>query len=74
MPRKVRQLIADVEQAGMVFRPRRGKGSHRVYKHEASGTQVTISGHTGDDATPGQERHVREALETIRRWKQAREA
>jgi predicted RNA binding protein YcfA (HicA-like mRNA interferase family) len=70
MPRKVRQLIADAEAAGMVYQPRRAKGSHRLYEHEASGTQLTISGHTGDDADHYQERQLRQALETIRRWRQ----
>lgn len=74
MPRKVRQLIADVKQAGMVLLPERGKGSHRIFKHLESETQVTISGHTGDDADRYQERDVREALEKIRRWQQEREA
>jgi predicted RNA binding protein YcfA (HicA-like mRNA interferase family) len=73
-PRKVRQLIAEVERAGMVLLPDRGKGSHGVFKHLESGAQVTISGHAGDDADRCQEGHVREALEAIRRWQQEREA
>ena len=74
MPRKVRQLIADVKRAGMVLLPDRGKGSHRIFKHQESGTQVTISGHTGDDADRYQEGHVHEVLEKIRRWQQERES
>ena len=74
MPRKVRQLIADVKRVGMVLLPDRGKGSHRIFMHRESGTQVTISGHTGDDADRYQEGHVREALEAIRLWRQEREA
>jgi predicted RNA binding protein YcfA (HicA-like mRNA interferase family) len=74
MPRKVRQLIADVKREGMALLPQRGKGSHRIFKHLESGTEVTISGHTGDDADHYQERDVREAIATIRRWKKEREA
>jgi predicted RNA binding protein YcfA (HicA-like mRNA interferase family) len=70
MPRKVRQLIADVKRAGMVLLPDRGKGSHRIFKHLASGTEVTISGHTGADAQPYQERDVREAIIEIRQFEQ----
>ena len=74
MPRKIRQLIADVKRAGMMLLPDRAKGSHRIFKHLESGTQVTISGHTGDDADRYQEDHVREALEKIRRWQHDRES
>lgn len=74
MPRKVRQLIAEVKKAGMVLIPGRGKGSHRLYEHTPSGTQVYLSGHTGADADRYQEDDVRKALEKIRLWKQEREA
>ena len=60
MPRKVRQLIADLEQAGFVNRG--GKGSHRNYIHP-KGMRVTISGHPRDDALPYQERQERRRIE-----------
>ena len=60
MPRKVRQLIADLTSAGFVDRG--GKGSHRNYTHP-KGVRVTISGGLGDDAKHYQERDVRRALE-----------
>lgn len=63
MPRKVRQLIADLEEAGFVNRG--GKGSHRNFTHP-KGMRVTLSGHPGDDAKPFQERDVRRALETVK--------
>ena len=59
MPRKVRQLIADLERAGFVNRG--GKGSHRNFTHP-KGQRVTVSGGTGDDAKHYQERDVRRAL------------
>ncbi len=59
MPRKVRELIADLEKAGFVNRG--GKGSHRNYTHP-KGLRVTISGGLGDDAKHYQERDVRRAL------------
>lgn len=59
MPRKVRQLIADLERAGFVNRG--GKGSHRNFLHP-SGARVTLSGHPGDDARPYQEREVRRGI------------
>ena len=60
MPRKVRQLIADLTKAGFVDRG--GKGSHRNFTHP-NGVRVTISGGLGDDAKHYQERDVRRALE-----------
>ena len=63
MPRKVRQLITDLEQAGFVNRG--GKGSHRNFVHP-KGVRVTFSGGTGDDAMHYQERDVKRALGTVK--------
>src|SRR2546428_13086016 len=60
MPRKVRQLFADLEKAGFVNRG--GKGSHRNFTHP-KGVRVTLSGGPGDDARHYQERDVRRALD-----------
>ena len=60
MPRKVRQLIGDLEKAGFVNRG--GKGSHRNFIHP-KGPRVTISGHLHDEALPYQERQVRRSIE-----------
>lgn len=54
MPRKIRELRADLRKAGFSFRP--GKGSHTVWTHVAlPGFAVTLSGHDGDDADRYQE-------------------
>jgi predicted RNA binding protein YcfA (HicA-like mRNA interferase family) len=63
MPRKVRQLISDLEKAG--FENRGGKGSHRNFTHP-KGLRVTISGGPGDDAKHYQERDVRRALDAVK--------
>jgi len=63
MPRKVRQLIADLEQAG--FQNRGGKGSHRNFTHP-KGVRVTVSGGTGDDAKHYQERDVKRAVAAVK--------
>ena len=60
MPRKIRELLRELERAGFVNRG--GKGSHRNYEHP-SGPRVTISGQEGDDAKSYQEREVRQAIE-----------
>ena len=63
MPRKVRELIADLLKAGFVNRG--GKGSHRNFIHPR-GPRVTISGQTGADARHYQERKVHQAIEESR--------
>ena len=60
MPRKIRQLIADLQQAG--FLNRGGKGSHRNFEHPRGG-RVTVSGNPGHDAKPYQEKEVRRKIE-----------
>lgn len=63
MPRKVRELIRDLERAGFVNRG--GKGSHRNYLHPR-GVRITISGGLGDDAKRYQERDMEKALRKAR--------
>jgi predicted RNA binding protein YcfA (HicA-like mRNA interferase family) len=60
MPRKIRDLLRDLKASGFIDRG--GKGSHRNLKHP-SGVKITISGNSGEDAKPYQERAVRRALE-----------
>jgi predicted RNA binding protein YcfA (HicA-like mRNA interferase family) len=64
VPRKIRQLVLDLEGAGFV-RMQGGKGSHRKFRHLKFPGFVLISGHDGDDAQPYQEKHVRNALRHI---------
>lgn len=61
MPRKIRDLIADLEAAG--FKNRGGKGSHRNFIHPKVVKPVTLSGKTGEDAKRYQERSVNKAIE-----------
>lgn len=63
MPRKLRELIGDLERAGFVNRG--GKGSHRNFTHP-KGVRITMSGHSGDDAKHYQERDVRRALAAVK--------
>jgi len=55
MPRKIRQLIKELEQAGFIDRG--GKGNHRNFIHP-KGVVITISGKLGDDAKHYQKREV----------------
>ena len=55
MPRKIRQLIKELEKAGFINRG--GKGSHRNFIHP-KGTAITVSGKLGDGAKRYQEKEV----------------
>ncbi|MCO5052513.1 MAG: type II toxin-antitoxin system HicA family toxin [Verrucomicrobiae bacterium] len=61
MPRKIRQLVADLEQAGFMLVPG-GKGSHRKFRHAKFPGAVILSGQGGDDAQHYQEKQVRNAI------------
>jgi len=60
MPRKVRELIAELKKHGFVDRG--GKGSHRNFTHPQVARPVTISGDPGDDAKKYQEKAVKAAI------------
>ena len=60
MPKKVRELIAQLEKAGFVNKG--GKGSHRKFVHPNAALPVVISGKLGADARKYQERAVAQAL------------
>jgi predicted RNA binding protein YcfA (HicA-like mRNA interferase family) len=61
VPPKIRELIAQLENAGFVDRG--GKGSHRNYVHPKVARPITISGKSGDDAKRYQVRAVELAIE-----------
>ncbi len=63
MPRKIRQLIADLEKVGFVNRG--GRGSHRNFLHPICPYIVRISGNPSADALPYQEKDVKRALKEI---------
>jgi len=65
MPRKVRELVADLLANGFLEVVGGGKGSHRKFVHDRYPGALTVSGHVGDDAKPYQEKQVRKALEEI---------
>jgi len=60
MPKKLRELIRELEMAEFIDRG--GKGSHRNFIHP-SGVILTLSGRPGDDAKPYQIKLVRQKIE-----------
>jgi len=67
LPRKVRELVKDLMDAGFAILPGGGKGSHRKFTHPEYPGAVTLSGRDGDDAKGYQERQVRRAIEDVNR-------
>jgi predicted RNA binding protein YcfA (HicA-like mRNA interferase family) len=64
VPQKVRELIAELEQAGFVNRG--GRGSHRNFVHPKVALPITISGSLGSDAKQYQVRAMKLAIEESR--------
>jgi predicted RNA binding protein YcfA (HicA-like mRNA interferase family) len=64
VPRKVRELKADLRRAGCTERA--GKGSHTVWLHPLVTSRFVLSGGDGDDAKPYQERKLRAFLDALR--------
>lgn len=60
MPRKIRELMAELERAG--FSNRGGKASHRNFVHPKVAKPVVISGKPGADARHYQEKAVKLAI------------
>ncbi|MBS3963588.1 MAG: type II toxin-antitoxin system HicA family toxin [Methylomonas sp.] len=65
MPKKIRELINELEKAGFINRD--GKGSHRNFVHRSLMKSVVISGKAGDDAKKYQERAVEAAIEELKK-------
>ena len=67
MARKIRELIQDLVEAGFYEIKGSGKGSHRKYTHSLYPGAVTISGKSGEDSRPYQEKQVRYAIEEVKK-------
>jgi predicted RNA binding protein YcfA (HicA-like mRNA interferase family) len=61
VPRKIRQLVKDLREAGFCL-VSGGKGSHRKFAHRNVLVPAIIPGHDGDDAKPYLEKHVAEKI------------
>jgi predicted RNA binding protein YcfA (HicA-like mRNA interferase family) len=66
MPRKIRELIADLESAGF-FAVKGGKGSHRKFRHPRFPGAVILSGKAGADAQHYQEKQIQNAIRDVTR-------
>jgi len=60
MPKKIRDLLKDLQKAG--FELDRQKGSHRQFKHPSLAGIITLAGAEGDDAKTYQERQIADVI------------
>jgi len=65
MPKKVRELISQLEKAGFIDKG--GKGSHRKFVHPNVALPIVISGKLGSDARKYQEKAVARALKEAKK-------
>ena len=66
MPRKIRELVAELERAGWMHTGG-GKGSHRKFAHSRSRRKIILSGASGADAHPYLEKLAKQALLEVRK-------
>lgn len=66
MPRKIRDLLKLLNDAGLTEIPGAGKGSHRKLVHSKYPGAVTVSGKPGDDTKQYQEKQVAQAIDVVR--------
>ena len=67
MPRKIRELVKDLRDAGFSLVAGAGKGSHKKFMHANFEGAVTLSGQDGEDAKEYQEKQVRRAIEEVQK-------
>ena len=65
VPKKIRELLKDLRNAGFEQIPGGGKGSHRKFVHPGYTGAVTVSGAEGADAKSYQEKQIRKAIEQV---------
>ncbi|MCY7393189.1 MAG: type II toxin-antitoxin system HicA family toxin [Leptolyngbyaceae cyanobacterium CAN_BIN12] len=62
MPRKIRELKAQIVHEGFVYLPKRGKGSHERWRHPLLNKTLTIPGKDGDDVPLYLEKQIEKLL------------
>ena len=65
MPRKIRELKAQIAREGFVYLPKRGKGSHERWRHPLLRKTLTIPGKDGDDVPPYLENQLAQLLSEL---------
>lgn len=62
MPRKIRELKAQLVREGFIYLPKRGKASHQRWRHPLIKKTLTIPGKDGSDVPPYLEKQLANLL------------
>jgi predicted RNA binding protein YcfA (HicA-like mRNA interferase family) len=68
MPKKIRELKLMLVKAGFELLPKRGKGSHSIYRHPFLQEDVRLSGNDSNDAKRYQEKQIKLAIEEVKKY------
>jgi predicted RNA binding protein YcfA (HicA-like mRNA interferase family) len=74
MPRKLRELKAQITREGFVYLPKRGKGSHERWRHPLLRKTLTIPGKDGDDVPIYLEKQVLQLLTELKKLEEDEES
>lgn len=70
MPRKIRELKAQIMREGFIYLPKRGKGSHQRWRHPLSEKTLTVPGKDGDDVPLYLEKQLAKLLTILQTLKE----
>jgi predicted RNA binding protein YcfA (HicA-like mRNA interferase family) len=70
MPRKIRELKAQITREGFVYLPKRGKGSHERWQHPLLKKTLTIPGKDGDDVPIYLEKQLAHLLNELKKLRE----
>ena len=65
MPRKIRELKAQIVREGFVYLPKRGRGSHERWQHPFLRKTLTIPGKDGADVPIYLEKQLAKLLSAL---------
>ena len=70
MPRKIRELKAQIAREGFVYLAKRGKGSHERWWHPLLRKTLTIPGKDGDDVPLYLEKQLAQLLTQLQQLRE----
>lgn len=74
MPRKLRELKAQITREGFVCQPKRGKGSHERWRHPLLIKILTIPGKNGGDVPIYLEKQLVQLLAELKELREDEES
>ncbi|MGB3295518.1 MAG: type II toxin-antitoxin system HicA family toxin [Phormidesmis sp.] len=74
MPRKIRELKAQIAREGFVQSPKRGKGSHERWRHPMLNETITIPGKNGSDVPRYLEKQLTKLLAELEKLRKERDS